>query len=309
MKRRVAIERITGGLALAAFPRVARAAELLRAALLPVDPAASIYYAQDQGFFGEVAIEPQIQVIQAGSAVVSAVLANAIDVGWSNPISIAAARLRGLPLSCIAAGGVYVEHEVTAGILVPKNSPAKTARDLNNKTMGVSGLQTLGQWGPAAWIDKNGGDSRTIKWVEMPFPDMPLALAQERVDAAYAAEPFITLSKEGRVFADAFAAIAPRFTIGAWVTTQEYADAHRDLIARFARAMAKAATWGNEHRDQSAAILSKYSKLDPAVTKSMVRVTYATRLLAVEMQPVIDLAVHYGTLRSSIRASDLVYKL
>ena len=309
MQRRQAISTALGGAALLAGARPARAADALRVALLPVDPAACAYYAKELGYFADAGITADIQVIQAGSAVAAAVTAGSLDIGWSNPISIAAAHLRNIPLVAIAGGGVYIEHEPTAAIVVPKNSKLKTAKDFNGTTMACSGLKTVGQWGPAAWIDKNGGDSSTVKFVEMPFPDMPLALAQNRVDSAFSAEPFITLGKnDSRVFVDALVAVAPRFAFGFWVAMQPWAEAHKDLVARFAQVMSRTATWANAHHSESGAILSQFSKLDPAVVKSMLRVTYATRLQASDVQPMLDLATHYGTLPTPVPADQIIFK-
>ncbi len=283
----------------------------LRIALLPIDTDSLPYYAQELGTFQQAGIDAQISVIQAGSSVVSAIVGGSIDVGFTNPISLAAAHLRDIPIVAIAAAGIYEVHEVpTAAIVVPKTSPIKTARDLNGKTMACSGLKTLGQWAPAAWIDKNGGDSSSVKFAEMPFPDMPLALSQGHVDAAFPAEPFITVAKDvARVFADAFAAVAPRFTLGIWVTTRQWADAHRELVAAFANVMSKTAAWSNQNHAQSATILSKYAKLEPGVAASMARVPNATRLSEADLQPVIDLAVRYGTLPTpAIAAGQLIYK-
>jgi NitT/TauT family transport system substrate-binding protein len=311
MLRRHAISTLAGSAALLASPRGAVAADAvsLRVALLPVDPAACAYYAKELGYFTEAGINADIQVIQSGSAVVAAVVAGSLDIGWSNPISVAAAHLRGIPIVAIAAGGVYVAHEATSAIVVPKNSTLKTARDFSGKTMACSGLRTLGQWGPAAWIDKNGGDSSTVKFVEMPFPDMPGALAQNRVDSAFVAEPYITLGKDtSRVFVDALAAVAPRFSFGVWVATQQWADTHRDVVAKFAAVMARTATWANTHHAESATIFSEFSKLDLAIAKSMLRITYAPRLLSSDIQPVLDLATHYGTLPSTIPAEQIVFK-
>jgi NitT/TauT family transport system substrate-binding protein len=312
MKRIDVITGIIGGAALAATPRAVSAAGTpVRIALLPIDTDSLPYYAQDLGYFQEAGIEPQIQVIQAGSSVVTAIIGGAIDIGFTNPISLAAAHLAGIPIVAIASAGVYEAREVpTAAIMVPKNSTIKTARDFSCKTMACSGLKTLGQWAPAAWIDKNGGDSSAVKFAEMPFPDMPLALAQERVDAAFPAEPFVTRSKDvSRVFADAFASVAPRFSLGIWVTSKAWADAHRDLVTAFANVMAKTATWSNGHNRESSLILAKYAKLEPAVASSMARVRNAPRLVASDMQPVIDLAAHYGTLPSPpISADQLIYK-
>jgi NitT/TauT family transport system substrate-binding protein len=298
--------------ALAAAPRIARAAGTpMRIALLPIDTDSLPYYAQDLGYFEQAGIEPQISVIQAGSSVVSAIVGGSIDVGFTNVIALAAAHLHDVPIAAIAAAGIYEAHETpTAAIVVPKTSAIRTARDFTGKTMACSGLKNLGQWAPAAWIDKNGGDSDAVKFVEMPFPDMPLALAQGRVDAAFPAEPFITLSKDSsRVFADAFAAVGPRFNLGVWVTSKPWADAHRPLVSAFAGVMSKTAQWSNANHPQSGAILAKYARLEPGVAASMARVPNATRLQAGDMQPVIDLATRYGTLPSPALAADtLIYK-
>jgi NitT/TauT family transport system substrate-binding protein len=248
-------------------------------------------------------------VIQSGSAVVSAVVAGSLDIGWSNPISVAAAHLRGIPIVAIAAGGVYIAHKPTSAIVVPKNSTLTKARDFNGTTMACSGLRTVGQWGPAAWIDKNGGDSSTVKFIEMPFPEMPLALAQNRVDSAFSAEPYITLGRDtSRVFVDALVAVAPRFSFGVWVATQQWAEAHRSVVEKFNEVISQTATWANAHHDESAVILSAVSKLDPAVAKKMLRITYATRLLSADIQPVLDLATHYGTLPSTVPADQILFK-
>jgi NitT/TauT family transport system substrate-binding protein len=303
---------LLGAAALAAVPRLARAAGTpVRIALLPIDTDSLPYYAQDLGYFEAAGIDAQISVIQAGSSVVSAIVGGSIDIGFTNVIALASARQHDIPILAIAAAGIYESHETpTAAIVVPKNSPLRTARDFSGKTMACSGLKNLGQWGPAAWIDKNGGDSSAVKFVEMPFPDMPLALAQGRVDSAFPAEPFITLSKDSsRVFADAFSAVGPRFNLGIWVTSKQWADAHRPLVAAFANVMSKTAQWSNANHAQSAAILVKYAKLEPSVATSMARVPNAIRLQSSDMQPVIDLATRYGTLPAPpISAETLIYR-
>jgi NitT/TauT family transport system substrate-binding protein len=311
MKRRTAIGGLLGSAALTVVPNLAMAANaVVRLALLPIDTDAVAYYANDLGYFKDAGIDMEIGVIQAGSTVVAAILGGSIDIGFTNVISLASAHMHGIPLVAIAPGGIYAPNNAaTAVIMVPKDSPIKTAADFSGKTMACSGLKNLGQWAPAAWIDKNGGDSSKVQFVEMPFPDMPVALASHRVDWAIPAEPFLTESKTvARVFANAYAAIAPQFSIGVWVTTKDWADAHKDIVAKFAQAIGRAAAWGNTHHAESGAILAKYGKFDPSVSQTMLRVKYATRITASDLQPIIDLAAHYGALTSTIPADTLIYK-
>jgi NitT/TauT family transport system substrate-binding protein len=115
-----------------------------------------------------------------------------------------------------------------------------------------------------------------VKFVEVNPPTVMLgALAQGRIDAATPPEPIMTqsLQNDARIFGDPFAAVAPRFFIGLWIARTDWLKANPDLARRFADAIYEAGRWANGHRDESAAILAKYAKGDPAVFRTMRRAT------------------------------------
>lgn len=308
MKRRKVLQNLLGGVALCAAPQVALAADSpLRIATLPVDPAACCYYAKELGYFESAGLAANVQILQSGSAIAAAVVGGSIDIGWSAPISVAAAHLRGLPITIVAAGGLYVSHRPTTGVIVAKNSPLRTAHDLEGKTLAVEILRGAGQLSTQLWMTTNGADASKLNVIEMPFPQMATALGQARIDAAFSAEPYITEGGQScRFFADTFASIAPRFCLGVWVSTPQWVNDHRDAIIKFNKVMAKAGSWANTHHAQSARILSKYTGLELSVAQTMTRVTYGTSLLASEVQPTIDLGVRDGILASHVTAEELI---
>ena len=53
------------------------------------------------------------------------------------PASLAAAVERGLPFALIAGAGLYSTAKPTSMMIVAKNSPLKTAKDLSGKTVAV----------------------------------------------------------------------------------------------------------------------------------------------------------------------------
>jgi NitT/TauT family transport system substrate-binding protein len=70
-----------------------------------------------------------------------------------------------------------------------------------------------------AWIDKNGADSSTVKFVELPFPQMEAALIAGRVDAVSIHEPFATAALEKaatRVLAHPWGDVIAKFLIAGW---------------------------------------------------------------------------------------------
>ena len=157
--------------------------------------------------------------------------------------------------------------------------------------------------------DKNGGDSSTVKFVEMAMPQILPALAANRIDGAIVVEPFIAPARaDSRVFANAFDALGQRYLIGVYFATTAWAKAHPDVVVRIRTALAKTAEWANKNTAQSGEILVKYSKLDPALLKTMLRVVYAVKFNAAEMQPVIDLAARFGAIPAAFPADQLIFK-
>jgi len=192
-------------------------------------------------------------------------------------------------------------------IALSASSPVHQAKDLNGKTIAVNALHSLSTLGPSDWIDQNGGDSSTVKFVEMPFPIMLSALDAGRVDAALLTEPFTTAArKSGRVIASGFDYIAKRFLIAAWCTTAQWASDHADIVARFANVIHDTAVWANKNPEKSADILVKYLKADPAALAATPRSLYSEQLTPALIQPLIDLSAKYNGFKP-FPARDLVW--
>lgn len=235
----------------------------LRICTNPSDTGAQAYYAQDLGFLRRAGFDVQVTSLSNGAAIAAAVAAGTFDIGQSNTPSLATAHKRKLPFVMIALASLYSRKAPPAvGIVVAKNSAIHTGRDLNGKTMAVTGIRNIAQVAIQAWADKNGGDSSTIKFVEMPYRSMAPAIAEGRVDGGFLSEPDLdeALRTVGRSLGTGYDAIADNFVIGAWFCTREFASAHGDIVKRFATTMAETARWANSHRAQSAQILEKWTK-------------------------------------------------
>lgn len=288
----------------------ARAQEVtLKIATIPIDAGAEVYYAQDQGFFDKQGLTAKIQSIPNGAAIASAVASGSLDIGYSNLISLAIAHARGVPVTVIAPAGLYSTNAPTSVCIVAKNSPIKTAKDLDGKIFATNGLRNITEYAPRAWMDKNGGDSKTLKFTEMPLSEMAVALTRGTVDAALSAEPFLTQGKEQtRVLSKCYDGVATNFMIAAYFTTTTWAKAHPELVRKFADAIRATADWANKNHAASAAILARETKIAPEVANTMVRSVYPETSDPKLMQPMIDVAAKYGALSAAFPASELIYK-
>lgn len=278
----------------------------IRVATTPIELGAEVLYARDQGFFKKAGLDVDVQLMDSGAAIAAAVASGALDVAQANLVSLATAHERSLPFVVVAPAGLYSADASTTDLVVAKNAPYKTAKDLENKTIAVNGLRNITQIGADAWVDQNGGDSSKLRFIEMPFPQMAAALEAGRIDAAVIAEPELSAAVAGgaRVIGTPYSSISKRFLIGGWFSTSAFAKAHPDVVKRFAAAILEAGKWANGHRAESAKILAAYTKI--RVAPAMKRTIYAERLDAGEIQPLIDAAAKYKSIKSAFPASDLI---
>ena len=292
---------------LVAAPALAQTMIPLRIETIPFDAGAEVFYAQDMGFFTKGGLDVTITPINNGPGIAAAVASGAVDIGFSNPLSIAEAYKRGLPFAFIAPGALYSSTSPSTTLMVLKDSPIKTAADLNGKTVGVNGLKSISQYGPAIWIEKNGGDAGSVKWVEIPPAEGPEALQAHRVDALIIAEPQITKAKAtSRVLANAYDAIGVDYMLAGYFASRTWADANPEAVRRFVAVMTETAKWANANPDKSAAILAKYTSLEPSIIRQSVRAVFGETLTPAMIQPLIDLAAHYGAIQA-FPAQELIY--
>lgn len=300
-----------GGAACASLliPAPAAAANLpLQVGVFPTEGAAPAFYAQELGYFKDAGLDVTLTTITSASAIAAAVSSGSLDVGFGSAVPLAVARSRGIAFRIIAPSVVYSGPPATQVMAVAKTSTIQKGADLNGTTIGVNGLREFSEYTALAWIEKNGGDLKTIKVTEIPFPQMAAALKAGRVSLAAMAEPYLSSARDDiRIIGDPLGAVGPKFTMTVWFSAESWLLKNADAAKRFQMAIRRSAVWANAHRPESAVILAKYTKLTADDLSKMVRSTYGeTGPDAALLQPVVDTAVKYGQI-DAVKASDLIW--
>ena len=291
------------------FPSRARAQGTLAPVSLlsvPNDSSGEMYYAQELGLFAKAGLDVRLQSVNDPSATAGAVLSGTATFGGLTIPGYATAHQRGIPIVIVAPTSIYSSANPTSGIIVLKNSSFKRASDLNGKTIATRDIFDMSYYGAKVWIDKNGGDSKTIKWFEIGDTTAVAAMQAGRIDAAAVSEPALDNALHGpdaRLLAACDDAIADRFLIAAHYTTVAYAKANPEIVQGFCDAIISAGIWANNHHAESAKILEKY--LATPVPPTNRRVTYAERVRPGDAQPVLDVLLQYGVLKAPLQASVL----
>src|SRR5579875_85161 len=282
-----------------------------RLASTPDDTFVAVIYAQRSGMFRAAGLDVQLSPSStSGAAIAAGVASGTYDIGKSSLTSILAAHLRGIPFTLIAPGTLYDPKAPYGLLIVAKDSPIKSAKDLNGKTVAVAALNSLDQAAILAWMDQNGGDGKSLKFIELPQSEDGAALAQHRIAASLTIRPQLDqalASGQARVLAPAFSAISKNYLVSAWFTTTDYASKHPDVVAKFRRIVEEAAAYGNTHHSVTAPLLAEVSKIPLSVITSMERGVLGTQLTPALVQPVIDVSAKYNVLSRSFPASEVIW--
>jgi NitT/TauT family transport system substrate-binding protein len=292
-------------------PASAQGLAPINVAAIPSDISGSAYYAAANGYFKKAGLEATFGAFTSGAAIAAAVISGSADVGYSNVISLAIAHVKGLPVTILVPANLHVHEAPTAGLLAVKaDSPIKTAKDFNGKIIAVIGLNNIADIAAREWIDKNGGDSKTVKSVELPFSTMKAALEAGRIDGASldtTGDPI--LGKPGdtlRLVGSTFDAISPHFAPSVWFSTKAWVAKNPGHAKAFVAAMREAGGWANTHHRESAEILAKYARNTAEQIDRFTRVTYGEKLPPELIQPNIDAAAKYGVIPASFPARELI---
>jgi NitT/TauT family transport system substrate-binding protein len=308
MKRRTVLA--MGG-AMLAMPALASAQGLtsITVAGVPEESATPALWARQNGIYRKAGLEVDVQAQNSGSAIAAGVAGGSYAIGKSSLVSLIIAHAKNIPFVLVAGGGLYDSKNPNFGLVVKTDSAIKTAADLNGKNVAVSALNDLYAIGTRSWMDKNGGDSSTIKQLELPISAVADAIAAGRVDAGGLIDPELASAVEdGKVrwLAHDFDAIALRFMYTGWFTTADYLAKNRTTVANFARAMRESSAYVNGHAGDTVDVLAKFSAMDPARIRKMHRISYATTLDSKLVQPMIDACAKYKVIPAAFDAKDMI---
>jgi NitT/TauT family transport system substrate-binding protein len=306
MRRRELVSSLSIAALTIGAPQIVRTQTLtkMRVGIGLIEVHAQGYYALDQGFFRKNGLDVELHQLQLGAVVAEGVASGDLDAGQSNLFSILAGRQHGLPFTMIAPSSTYDVNDTPHDMLVVlKDSPVKTVKDLAGQTVGVFSIGGAQQLFVSALVDKGGGDVGALKFFPLPPNAMVAALQQGRVAAIDLSEPDLSLNADKiRPLGNTLTAISPRGLEGAWFANTNWLDKNKDAARRFADAVVQAGQWSMQNPEPAALILQKYLKTK--ATRATVK--FGTVLDPALVQPFCDAAARYKLLQP-MKATDVVW--
>lgn len=218
-------------------------------------------------------------------------------------------REQGVPIHI-----VYLGHRDGSTVIVPKDSPAKSIRDLKGKIFARPSKYSNQYLVITKLMEDEGMKPEDINFVDMPPPDMPSALAAGAIDAYFVGEPHAAKAQvdgTGRVLYYA-KDIWPHFVSCVLVVRDELINEHPEIVRDLVRGIAESGEWAEQHRLDAAKVAAPYFRQDQKLVEYVLtqppdRVSY--RMLTPtdeDMKGIMRYAIKAGILKREIDISDLV---
>jgi NitT/TauT family transport system substrate-binding protein len=274
------------------------------------DAYGSPFFATDAGFFDRAGLSVEMGILTSGGAIAQGIVGNAFDAGFIDLMTLSLATAAGVPIVTFAGGGLYTSEAPTSFLVARKDSTLRIAPDLEGQTIAMIALGSAPELATREWLRQNGANVEKVRIVELSLAEMMPAMTRGAVQAMFLAEPFYTQVRDDvRVISKPYDSLARSFYISTLAAKRDWIDQNRSSARKLATAIHEANRWANEHQEETAVILSRYSKMDASKIRASTRVRFATALDVRQMQPILDAAYRYRKIDRQLKAADLIVRV
>lgn len=265
----------------------------------PSTASAAVYLAQ-QKEFAEQGLTVNLATIQSGAEAIPRLLNGELTFALGDAAGTITAASNGVGIAATGVATVSPSDPAKDySSIVAENPDLKSAADLAGHTVAVNQLNGIAELTAKAAIDKQGGDSSQVQFVELAFPQMNDAVTAGRVDAALVVEPFLTAATSAGLHVvlapQAYAVAGLPSTI--FVASQSYAGENADVVKRFNTAIGEAGARANADPDLARQIAGTYTQLPAATLSAITLPTYAEKSADVQgMRQLLELMNKYSML-------------
>jgi len=274
----------------------------------PIDGYKAVYYGVASGLFRKYGINVKPGLVSNGAAAAAGLSAGATDVAFVNVLTVLQAHQHNVPMQFIAPAILLTPKVPATMALVLKDSPARTGRDLNEKILASSGLHDINSAAFYAWVDKTGGDWKTLHQIEVPSSAGASFLETHRADVVILNEPAVSQAMatgKVRALVNPFDQFGTTEAAG-FAVLGTSVDQNRAAYSKFARAMHEASAYTNSHPQQTIDLVASYSGATPDVVARSVRSIDPDYLEVRNLQPLIDVCAKYGLIDKDFAAQEII---
>ena len=246
-------------------------------AAIPATDLAGLYIAQDDGLFAQQGLHVTIEKVASSQAILASQLKGQVDISAGSYLAYIAAQAAGAKFRILAEASTL--EPGTRALVITAGSPIRTVTQLADAKVGVNGTNSIGNLLLSMVLAEHGISPKRVDFItdQKGFPAMPGQLQTGAWDAAFLAEPYITVAQEqygDQVLADLDQGDTSNFPVDGYVATQAWAQKYPRTAAAFVRAIEAGQRIANSDRPAVQAAMARYDNLPPEGTAAMMVSSY-----------------------------------
>ncbi|HLH84990.1 MAG TPA: ABC transporter substrate-binding protein [Trebonia sp.] len=280
---------------------------------VPYSDDASLFYAQDSGIFRKHGLNVTF-VAQASPVAVEASMASGTEqFGFITTPVLINLNSKGVGVKCVSTvdGNEPTNPADDSTVLVAaKGSGVTSIKDLAGKNVAEVQLSSLNSLSVMVLAKQAGIDPHSIHQIAIPFPQMPAALAQGRVQAAVIVAPFTqtALSEGATVLTHPNQVLFPNGTLTCLDAMSSYISAHPKVVADFRAAMDESVAYSKTHQAVVKRTLASHLNLPMAVAEKQILATnFDTSFNVASIGQIESYMKQFGIISSEPPASSMVW--
>ncbi len=269
---------------------------------VPPSPSGGIIpYAESLGLFEKYNLKVETTQQNGGAESVPALEGGAIQIAQSNVLSVIQGARQGLDVPCFAGTFTFGDEDRYnyLTLIAGGGSGVTSAKDLAGKTVAVNATGGVNQLAADAYLESEGVDYTKVKYVAVPFPSMPQAVASGQVDAAVTPDPFASqmLGGGGKLLDNNVAASVKGSPIFAcWNASSEWVEENPEVASNFVKAMDEAAAAAAADFGSFRDFLKTGLGVPPAIADNLGVLEFTTEMDEEDVAQWQDAATKFGIL-------------
>lgn len=289
----------------------------LRVGAAPSLAGIGVYAALHDGDFEKHGLTVSPAPNRSANETVPQLLNGGVDIAMMDMITFYQARSQGLPIVGVAFSGIQATNGGDgvmsgAGVMVEADSPINGALDLEGASVGVPAIKTQTWMNVKAIVDKAGGNSDLINFVEIPPAQSVDLVARNRVEGSVPNQPMLSGAVNSGEMKLVHASDVPGMQgapSSVFVAAEGFAEKNPTAISKFAEAAYAANARVNADRDYAIEIATTALSYDPEQVNDAFFPRLAEEDVSLEhMRLVSALALQYGLLEKEPDFENLMAK-
>lgn len=267
-------------------------------------------YGDQQGFFKDAGLELEITASSGGATVIPQLVSGDIDVAGSNVVSALIATSQGLPIRMVAAGTSTSEdpEQDFSALMVAGDSPVKDISELKGQRIAVNSLRNINDIVLGSMLEKAGLSYDSVRFIEIPFPDMAAAVERKDVAAALIIEPFITVAEQKglKIIGRPYTEQRPGLQIGTYLMTEKAIAEDPEAVQAFQQGVQSTADAIAKDPDAFRAALPEIGDVDPKLAQDIRINIWRGKTDRESLRLIQDLMDQYGLIEQKVNLDEVV---